>query len=88
MGNLHLLEEARVQDVEPTPPIYQHSPHLYVAYGGGDDNEETPYSLGAFGVVSSAEGDRDIRPLQRLTRLERWGCSADFTPEELKPPAR
>src|SRR5438876_10185549 len=86
--NLHLLAEARVQDVEPTPPIYQHSPHLYVTNGGGDDNGETPYSLGAFGVVSTAEGDRDVRPLQRLTRLERWSCSADLTLKELMPPAR
>ena len=85
MRNLHLLEEARVQDVEPTPPIYQHSPQLYVTNGGGDDDGKMPYSLGAFGVVSTTEGDRDVRPLQRLTRLEHWGHSADFTPEELEP---
>src|SRR6266540_1513690 len=76
--NLHPLEKARVQDVEPAPPVYQHSPHLYVAYGGGDDDRETPYSFGVFGVVCMAEGDRDVRPLQRLTRLERWSYNADL----------
>src|SRR5438128_10780388 len=88
MGNLHLLEEAWVQNVEPTPPINQHSPHLYITYRGGDDVGEPPNSLGAFRVVSTTEGDRNFRPFQRLTRLERWGCSADFTPEELKPSVR
>ena len=81
MRNLHPLEEARVQDIEPAPPIYQHSPHLYVAYGGGDDDREMPYSLDVFGVVDSAESDRNVRPFQRLTHLERWGYSADLTPK-------
>src|SRR5207237_5323138 len=86
--NLHLLEETRVQDIEPAPPIYQHSSHLYIANGGGDDDRETPCSFGVFGVVCTAEGDRDVRPLQRLTRLERWGYSADLTPKELEHSAR
>src|SRR6266540_5717948 len=79
--NLHPLEEARAQDVESTPPITQHPPHLYVTNGGGDYDGETPYSLAVLGVVSSAKGDRNVRPLQRLTGLERWDCSADLSPK-------
>src|SRR6266498_3375109 len=58
--NLHLLEEARVQDIEPAPPIYQHSPYLYIANGGGDDDGKMPYPPGALRVVCTTEGDRDV----------------------------
>src|SRR5207244_10585758 len=79
--NLHPLEEARAQDVEPAPPIYQHPSHLYVTNGGGDYDGETSYPLGVLRVVSSAKGDRNIRSLQWLTRLEHRSYSADLTPE-------
>ena len=79
LRDLHRFEDAQAQDLEPATPIYQHPPDPYVAYGGSDDDGETPHSLDALQVVNSAESDRGVRPLQGLTRLEHRCCSTDLT---------
>ena len=85
--DLHRFEDARAQDVEPAAAIDQHQPNPNIADGWGDDNGETPNSLGALEVVSPTEGDRGFRPPWGLTRLKRRRGCADVMPEELKPPA-